>query len=154
MILIYVISVFVRPLQWGLQIPLPQQKLASVQCAPPPGPAVSLRRWSPVGERHRDVDPVGWWLCKDRLEGLPQDPERGRPGTRDAVGFLQGWTLVQRKCSCGDAAGQRGREVRETDAGGGREWLSLHSVLKLTCSAFFKRSIFFFSLHFRSEVTT
>lgn len=97
----------VLSLQWGLQVPLPQQKLTSLQCTPSPGPAVSLRRRSPVGERHGDVNPVGQRLGTHRLEGFPQDPERGRVAARDAVSCLQGRTLVPSRRSCGKAAGRK-----------------------------------------------
>lgn len=92
-------------LQWGLHVPLPQQKPTSLQYAPPPGPAVSLRRRTAVGERHRNVHPVGRRLGTHRLERFSQNPERVA-ATWDAVSGLQGWTLVRSWRSCGEPAGQ------------------------------------------------
>lgn len=86
----------IRPnsLQREVQVALPQQELASLQHAPPPGAAVPLRRRSRLGERHGDVHAVGRRLRAHRLARLPQDPEGlGGVGRRD-VGDLQGRTLV------------------------------------------------------------
>lgn len=139
-----IISFTVLSLQWGLQVPFPQQKLTSLQYTPSSGPAMSLRWWSPVGERHGDVDSVGRWLCTHRLEGFPQDPERGCGSTQHAVSCLQGWTLVR---SCGEPADQKAmRSERQT--------LRRESVLRLnfsplcvmplTCSVSFKLDFVFF----------
>ncbi len=141
---IYVISVL--SLQWGLHVPFPQQKLTSLQYAPPSGPAVSLRRWSPVGERHGDVDSVGRWLCTHRLEGFPQDPERGCAATWHAVSWLQGWTLVRRRRSCGEPAGQKVlRSERQTLRRESVLRLFLRSVLCHWHAQFYvNRTLFFF----------
>lgn len=137
----------VLSLQWGLQVPFPQQKLTSLQYTPSPGPAVSLRRWSPVGERHGDIHSVGQRLGAHRLEGLPQDPERGCAAARDAVGYLQGWTLVQSWRSCGEAAGQKAtRSERQMRRRGTALRLCFSPICAtpLTCSVSFNLGFGFF----------
>lgn len=134
-----IISFTVLSLQWGLQVPFPQQKLTSLQYTPSSGPAMSLRWWSPVGERHGDVDSVGRWLCTHRLEGFPQDPERGCGSTQHAVSCLQGWTLVR---SYGEPADQKAmRSERQT----------LRSVHSVSChwhaQCHLNWTLYFFSEH-------